>query len=411
MSSPTQSLYRPLYIMAKPAGPVCNMACRYCYYLEKAALYPGRERRDMSDQVLEEFIKSYIQSQPGNSVQFTWHGGEATLRPLSFYRRAMELQRHYSEGRRIENCLQTNGTMLNDEWCRFLRQNNWLVGVSIDGDMDFHDEYRHMRGGRPSFLRVMRGIELLKRHGVEWNAMAVVNDYNADYPEEFYGFFKRIGCRYLQFTPIVERDAAGQVADFSVTPGQWGDFLCRVFDRWVQKDVGRVFVQIFDATLANWVGEEPGLCTMARDCGHAGVIEHNGDVYSCDHFVYPQYLLGNVRTKTVLEMMNSPRQLRFGAAKHGALPAQCLDCQWLRLCNGECPKNRFCSDCQGTPMTVNNPAGGPSKPAVPPVDVTLPAVNYLCAGYRRFFEHTAPAFQFMAAELAAGRAPANIMRQ
>lgn len=388
---------RPLYLMAKPAGAACNLACEYCYYLEKLGLYPSPGRKYMSDATLECFIRSYMEAQSMDAVQFTWHGGEALLRPLDFYRRAMALQKRYAKGRRIDNCIQTNGTLLTDEWCCFLHDNGWLVGISLDGPEEFHDEYRRSRDGRPSFQKVMRGINLLKKHNVEWNAMAVVNDYNADYPEEFYDFFKSIGCRYLQFTPIVERlmpggrlasgaDTGTEVTEFSVSPQQWGDFLCRVFDRWVKNDVGRVFVQIFDATLALWAGYEPGLCTMARTCGHAGVVEHNGDVYSCDHFVFPEFLLGNIHTSSVVEMMDSERQRRFGAAKRAALPQQCRKCRWVDICNGECPKNRFVTTADGEP-----------------------GLNYLCEGYRRFFEHSAPYFDFMASELKAHRAPANVM--
>ncbi|MDE6270737.1 MAG: anaerobic sulfatase-maturation protein, partial [Muribaculaceae bacterium] len=377
MSTPTP-FASPLYLMAKPVGPACNLACEYCYYLEKSNLFSDPRRTYMSDETLELFIRSYIQAQTMPEVQFTWHGGEATMRNLDFYRRAMALQERYGRGRPILNSLQTNGTLLNDEWCRFLRDNGWLVGISIDGPEEFHDEYRRNRAGRASFAQTMRGIRLLQRHGVEWNALAVVNDYNADYPDEFYNFFRDIGCRYLQFTPVVERrngagmlsagsDPAGVLTDFSVRPDQWGRFLCRVFDLWRRADVGTIFVQLFDATLANWVGQEPGICTMARTCGHAGAVEHNGDVYSCDHFVFPEYRLGNLRTHTVTEMMRSPRQLAFGAAKRDALPRQCRECRWLFACNGECPRNRFA-------MTADGEHG----------------LNYLCEGYRTFFAHAAP---------------------
>ena len=252
---------RPLYVMLKPAGALCNLACDYCYYLEKSKLYAGNPQHVMSDELLEKFVQEY----------------------------------KYAGGRSIDNCIQTNGTMLTDEWCRFFRENNWLVGVSIDGPQEFHDEYRKNRQGRPSFVKVMHGIELLNKHGVEWNAMAVVNDFNADYPLEFYRFFKQIGCRYIQFAPIVERilphadgrhlaavdeDNGMRLADFSVTPGQWGAFLCALFDEWVKQDVGQVYVQLFDSTLANWVGEQPGVCMLAKTCGHAGVMEFNGDVYA-----------------------------------------------------------------------------------------------------------------------------------
>ncbi len=387
---------RPLYVMAKPAGAMCNMACTYCYYLEKKELYADDPKMVMSDSMLELYTKRYLEAQTMGIVNFTWHGGEALMRPLSFYKRAMELQQKYAGGREIMNCLQTNGTLLDDEWCRFLRDNNWLVGVSIDGPQEFHDEYRRNRGGRPSFLNVMKGIRLLQKHGVEWNAMAVINDYNADYPLEFYNFFKDLGCHYIQFTPIVERlkqgnrlasvREGGDLAPFSVTPEQWGNFLCTLFDEWIKEDVGKYYIQLFDATLANWAGVEPGVCTMAPQCGHAGVMEYNGDVYSCDHFVFPDYRLGNIRDTSFIEMMGSDRQLRFGASKRDSLPRQCRQCRWLFACNGECPKNRFAVTADGEP-----------------------GLNYLCEGYRKFFGHVAPYMDFMKAELDAKRPPANVM--
>ena len=385
----------PIYVMPKPVGSMCNMACEYCYYLEKKGYYPEAKRQLMSEATLEEFTRQYIEAQTTPEVMFTWHGGEATMRPLDFYRKAVELQRRYAGGRLIANCLQTNATLLTDEWCRFLKENDWLVGVSIDGPQRFHDEYRRSRAGKPSFLNVMRGIQMLQRHGVEWNALAVVNDYNADYPVEFYRFFKNIGCRFIQFTPVVERIAAndmladvataGEMAPFSVTPEQWGSFLIGVFDEWVKEDVGKVFVQIFDATLANWVGQQPGVCTLAEQCGHAAAMEWNGDVYSCDHFVFPAYKLGNIHDKHLIEMMGSDRQLAFGAAKRDSLPSQCNACEWKFACHGECPRNRFAVTASGEP-----------------------GLNYLCEGYRRFFSHVAPYMDFMKAEYEAGRPPANV---
>ena len=273
---------RPLYVMLKPAGALCNLACDYCYYLEKSKLYQDNPKHVMSDALLEKFIREYIGAQTMPQVLFTWHGGETLMRPLSFYQKAISLQRKYAGGRTIENCIQTNGTMLTDEWCRFFKENNWLVGISIDGPQEFHDEYRKNKQGRPSFVKVMHGIELLNKHGVEWNAMAVVNDFNADYPLEFYRFFKSIGCKYIQFAPIVERilphadgrhlaavdeDNGMRLADFSVTPEQWGSFLCTLFDEWVKQDVGEVFIQLFDSTLANWVGEQPGVWRTRRGDG------------------------------------------------------------------------------------------------------------------------------------------------
>lgn len=395
---------RPMYIMTKAAGSMCNLACKYCYYLEKNNLYREQQpdrRFIMTDDTLERFIRMYIQSQTTPQVLFCWHGGESLMRPLSFYKRVVELQRKYAAGRIIDNTIQTNGTLLDDEWCRFFRDNNWLVGVSVDGPQEFHDEYRRNKMGAPSFRKVMQGINLLKKHGVEWNALAVVNDFNADYPLDFYRFFKKIECRYIQFTPIVERilprkdgrylaspmDAQDiPLADFSVLPAQWGDFLCAIFDEWVCNDVGEYFVQIFDATLANWVGEQPGVCSMARTCGHAGVMEYNGDVYSCDHFVFPEYKLGNIRTHTLVEMMFSERQQRFGADKRDRLPGQCRQCRYLFACNGECPKNRFATTAAGEP-----------------------GLNYLCEGYRKYFDHVAPYMDFMANELKHQRPPANVM--
>ena len=384
----------PVYVMPKPVGSACNLACRYCYYLEKKKYYPDARRQLMSEATLEEFIKQYIAAQTTPEVIFTWHGGEATVRKLDFYRKALELQKKYGAGRNIINCLQTNAT-LTDEWCLFLKRHDWLVGVSIDGPQEFHDEYRRMADGRPTFNAVMRGIKMLQSHGVEWNALAVVNDYNADYPVEFYRFFKEIGCRYIQFTPVVERikpdnmlaDVAspGELTDFSVTPRQWGDFLIGLFDEWVREDVGKVFVQIFDATLANWVGAMPGVCTLSSMCGHAAAMEWNGDVYACDHFVFPQYKLGNIHESTLIEMMASDRQLEFGARKQAGLPRQCKECRWMFACHGECPRNRFAVSSEGEP-----------------------GLNYLCEGYRAFFEHAAPYMDFMKAELEAGRPPANV---
>lgn len=396
---------RPLYIMSKPVSSMCNLNCKYCYYLEKANLYRKEDkagRFTMSDELLEHFIRDYLDSQTMPQVLFTWHGGEALMRPLSFYKKVVELQNQYGRGMQIDNCIQTNGTLLTDEWCEFFREQGWLVGVSIDGPQEFHDEYRRNKMGQPSFRKVMQGINLLKKHNVEWNALAVVNDFNADYPLDFYNFFKEIECHYIQFAPIVERltphsdgrhlaspadSAKIPLADFSVSPEQWGNFLIGLFDEWIKEDVGKYFIQIFDSTLANWVGEQPGVCTMARTCGHAGVMEYNGDVYSCDHFVFPEYKLGNIRTHSLVEMMYSDRQQKFGADKYDKLPSQCKNCEFLFACNGECPKNRFA-------FTADRELG----------------LNYLCSGYKRFFKHVAPYMEFMKKELEAGRPPANVMK-
>lgn len=391
---------RPLYVMLKPAGSLCNLRCKYCYYLEKNALYTEQKNHVISDEMLDKFIHEYIEAQTSPDVLFCWHGGETLMRPISFYRRAIELQRKYARGRRIDNTIQTNATMLTDEWCEFFRENNFLVGVSIDGPQEFHDEYRRTATGKPTFHKVMQGIRLLNKHNVEWNALAVVNDFNADYPLEFYNFFKEIGCHYIQFTPIVERrierndglslapgmEEGGELVDFSVTPEQWGKFLCTIFDEWVRHDVGTYFIQIFDATLANWAGVQPGLCSLAKECGHAGVMEFNGDVYSCDHFVYPEHLLGNINEKTITEMMYGEKQREFAKLKHELLPQQCRECPVEFACHDECPKNRFTRDKYGNP-----------------------GLNYLCKGYRQFFEHVKPYMDFMKGELDAKRPPSNVM--
>lgn len=392
---------KPLYVMLKPAGAHCNLACKYCYYLEKNNLYDKSHRHIMSDEMLEQFTREYIEAQTMPQVLFTWHGGEPLMRSIDFYKKALTLQKKYARGRRIDNVIQTNGTMLTDEWCEFFAQNNWLVGISIDGPQEYHDHYRLTTTGNPSWQKVMHGIELLKKHHVEWNAMAVVNAYNADHPLEFYHFLKDNGCQYLQFTPIVERLTKHQdgrtlasladnhefpLADFSVTPEQWGNFLCAIFDEWVHNDVGKMFVELFDCTLANWMGVLPGICAYSKNCGHAGVMEHNGDVYSCDHFVFPEYKLGNIRDHTLIEMLYGDKQHAFSRLKHTSLPRQCKECDMEFACHGECPKNRFEKDKYGEP-----------------------GLNYLCKGYYQYYSHVAPYMDFMKRELQAQRPPANIM--
>ena len=426
---------RPLYVMLKPVGARCNLACEYCYYLGRGlqgdisdtsgsqdgglcesepfgltvrAVRTGSPNRSdcdgprmgqwlMTDWLLEEFTRQYLEAQTMDQVLFTWHGGEPLLRPISFYEKALALQRRYAGRRQVDNCLQTNGTLLNDEWCRFLRDNGFLVGISIDGPQWMHDHYRRSATGQPSWERVMRGIELLQRHGVEWNAMATVNDLTARHPQEFYRFFRELGCLFLQFTPVVERVAfrAGTesaptlravTAPFSVTPDDWGCFLCEVYDEWVCRDVGQLFVQTFDATLANWVGEPPGVCSLSAQCGHAAVMEADGTVYSCDHFVSAEHRLGNINEQSLTALLYGERQRLFGRQKTDGLTRQCRECPWLFACHGECPRNRFAQDRYGNPHH-----------------------NYLCEGYRRFFAHVARDMDFMAEELRQGRAPANVM--
>ena len=392
---------KPLYVMLKPAGAHCNLACKYCYYLEKNNLYQNTPRHLMSDEMLEQFTREYIEAQTMPQVLFTWHGGEPLMRSIDFYKKALALQKKYAHGKQIDNVIQTNGTLLTDEWCEFFAKNHWLVGISIDGPQEYHDHYRVTPAGKPSWEKVMQGISLLKKHRVEWNAMAVVNAYNAEHPLEFYHFFRDNGCQYLQFTPIVERltehedgrtlasladDREIPLADASVTPEQWGNFLCTIFDDWVRHDVGKMFVEIFDCTLANWMGVLPGICAYSKECGHAGVMEHNGDVYSCDHFVFPEYKLGNIREKSLIDMLYGEKQQEFSRLKHTSLPRQCKECDMEFACHGECPKNRFRKDKYGEP-----------------------GQNYLCQGYYQYYSHVAPYMDFMKRELLAQRPPANIM--
>ena len=393
---------KPLYVMLKPAGAHCNLACKYCYYLEKNKLYPTAQRHLMSDEMQEQFTREYIEAQTMNQVLFTWHGGEPLLRSIDFYRKALSLQQKYAGGRRIDNVIQTNGTLLTDEWCEFFAQNHWLVGISIDGPQPDHDHYRLTAAGKPSWKKVMQGIKLLKKHGVEWNAMAVVNAYNVNHPLEFYRFFKENGCQFLQFTPIVERLTRHEdgrtlasladkdeisLSEASVAPEQWGYFLCAIFDEWVRKDVGKIFVEIFDCTLANWMGVSPGICAYSKECGHAGVMEHNGDVYSCDHFVFPEYKLGNIRDHSLIDMLYGEQQQEFSRLKHSSLPRQCKECDMEFACHGECPKNRFMKDKYGDS-----------------------GLNYLCPGYYHYYQHVAPYMDYMKQELMAQRPPSNIMK-
>ena len=369
----------PLYVMLKPVGSRCNLACQYCYYLNK------ERHEEMSDELLDMFIRQYLEAQTQPEVLFTWHGGEPLLRPISFYQKALRMQQRYARGRTIDNCLQTNGTLITKEWCEFFHDNRFLIGISIDGPQDLHDAYRQSPHQQSTWQQVMHAIELLNQYDVMWNAMATVNHFTADAPQRFYHFFREIGCQFLQFTPVVERHQ-GKVDDYSVTPRQWGSFLCGIYDEWVQQDIGEVYVQLFDATLANWVGESPGLCSMSPLCGRCAAMESNGDVYSCDHFVFPEYRLGNIRTSTLTSMLYGDRQQQFGRNKSELLSRQCRECPYLFACHGECPRNRFVDDCYGEPHH-----------------------NYLCDGYRQFFEHVAQDMDFMKGELEAGRAPANLM--
>ena len=391
---------RPLFLMAKPAGSSCNLRCSYCYYLEKSGLYQDSSQL-MDEETLELFIKEYIESQTTPEVMFIWHGGEPMLRPIAFYQRAIELQQRYANGRRIDNCIQTNATLITDEWCKFLSRNNFLVGVSIDGPRQMHDALRKTHQGDGSYGDVIRGIRLLTKYHIEWNAMATVNAVNVKHPLEFYRFFRdELECRYLQFTPVVERtdtsngshrlmhgaESNGTVTPYSITAKQWGEFLCAIFDEWVHNDVGTMFVQLFDSTLANWVGAPAGVCTMSKYCGQGAAIEHNGDVYSCDHFVFPEYKLGNIHDSSLISMMYGSKQREFGESKHRSLPRQCHECRYEFACHGECPRNRFITTADGEP-----------------------GLNYLCEGYYTFFAHAHKAMEYMQRQLEHGEPPANVM--
>lgn len=393
--------------MTKPIGALCNLACRYCFYLEKAQLYPGSGDFRMKPELLEAYVRNHLAAQPGGEVHFTWQGGEPTLLGVPFFRQVVALQRKYAEGRVVHNALQTNAVLLDEEWAAFLAQEKFLVGVSIDGPRELHDAFRVDRGENPTFDRVIAGIELLQRHGVEFNTLTAVHRRNAKHPLRVYRFLREIGSGYIQFIPIVERsapqNAAGlwlaappqpvtgaeldtQVTEWTVRPADFGEFLCTIFDAWVQRDVGRVFVQHFDAALANWVGVPPGVCVFAPKCGRALAVEHNGDVYSCDHYVYPEYKLGNVAQDPLATLVDSPAQVAFGDAKSATLPRYCRECPVRFACHGECPKHRF----------LRTPEGEPG-------------LNYLCHAYRRFFTHIDSPMRTMARLLQTRHAPAAIM--
>jgi uncharacterized protein len=379
----TPSPPRAFHIMTKPRGAICNLDCRYCFYLAKEDLYPGGAFR-MSDETLESYTRQYIEAQQVLEVTFAWQGGEPTLMGLPFFERAVELQRQYVKpGMRIYNSFQTNGVLLDEDWCRFFREHDFLIGISLDGPRALHDAYRVDKGGQPTFDRVMRGVRLMQQHRVEFNVLTCVHAANADHPLDVYRFLRdEVGTPFIQFIPIVEpRDLSR-----SVTGEQYGAFLTAIFDEWVRRDVGRIFVQLFDVALGVWSGTRAGLCVFEETCGAALAMEHNGDVYSCDHFVDPAYYLGNLERLPLVEMVESAPQQQFGQAKHDTLPRMCRECDVRFMCNGGCPKNRL----------LTTPDGEPG-------------LNYLCAGYKAFFRHIGQPMRFMAAELRAQRPPANIM--
>jgi uncharacterized protein len=396
--------------MTKPIGPICNLDCKYCFYLEKEKLFPSNENFKMSDEVLETYIRQYIASQDAPEVSFAWQGGEPTLLGVAFFCKVVALQAKHAGGKRISNAFQTNGTLLDDEWGAFLHEHQFLVGLSIDGPARLHNAYRVDKKGRATYDDVLRGLRVLKKHRVEFNTLTVVNRANARHALDVYRFLRGIGSGFIQFIPLVERLADAEatklgldlavpprvdeeagarmpVTEWSVEPGVYGEFLCTIFDEWVRHDVGKTFVQMFDVTLGNWVGQGGGLCVFSETCGSALAMEHNGDLYSCDHYVYPQYRLGNILNASLGELVASEFQQKFGRDKSATLPRYCRECDVRHLCHGECPKHRF----------IRTPDGEPG-------------LNYLCRAYKKFFNHSTPAMKRMAELLRAGRAPAEIMR-
>ena len=401
---------RPFHLLAKPTGAVCNLDCSYCFFLSKEMLYPGSRFR-MAEELLEAYVKQLLEAHAGvPEVAIAWQGGEPTLMGVDFFRRSVELAQSYLQpGQRAAYTIQTNATLLDEEWAAFFRENDFLVGVSIDGPRELHDTYRVNKGGKGSFDQVMEGLAFLQNAGVEWNALTTVHAANGDRGREVYRFLRdECGARFIQFIPIIERVAEAAedgtvpwqswrdrplylqdgdvVTGRSVSAAQYGRFLVDVFEEWVRRDVGSVYVQLFDVTLANWVGEPPGLCVHSETCGAALALEHTGDLYSCDHFVEPRYLLGNIKERHLLELVSSPQQVQFGLDKRDTLPQYCLDCDVRFACHGGCPKDRF----------IRTPDGDPG-------------LNYLCSGFKQFFHHVDRPMRVMADLLAQNRAPAEIM--
>lgn len=375
-----------IHVVAKPIGPVCNLNCEYCFYLEKHALFKADEKYRMSDEVLSAYIRNYIASQPTPVVEFVWQGGEPTLLGIDFFRRVAEIQRMFSGVKTIANSLQTNGTLLTDEWCVFLKKHNFMVGISLDGPKAVHDRYRRNRKGQGTFAQVMSGLRLLQKHKVDYNVLAAVARETAKRPLEVYRFFKDEGVEFIQFSPVVERmpDAVSrqrglrlagpatldrqeqqiEVTPWTVVPEEYGDFLIAIYEEWVRNDVGKVFVMNFEWALNAWIGNPSPVCIYAKQCGRSVVLEHNGDVYACDHCVYPEYKIGNISTDNLLQMVEKSVKSGFGVTKETALPRWCRECEVLAACRGGCPKHRF-------EMSYYNE----------------PGLHYLCAGYKKFFLH------------------------
>ena len=380
--------------MVKPVGSLCNMRCKYCYYLDKAALYDNHQPK-MDEALLENYIRANIEGNSSPVIAFAWHGGEPLLAGKEFFRKAVALQQKYGGGRTIENSIQTNGLLIDDEWCQIFRDNNFLVGVSIDGPESIHDAHRVDVGGQPTFARVMKGIERLYRNRVEYNTLTTINIHSEGRGAEVYNFLRQISV-FMQFLPVAEllcdgrvqspESVGADVAPWSVSAKGFGEFMCDVFDIWVKNDVGRRYVQLFDATLALMVGVQPSVCSLCETCGSGLTVEHNGDVYCCDHFVYPEYKIGNIHTDRLADLAYCDRQFEFGVAKRALLPRECRHCKFYNLCHGECPKHRFICDNTGEY-----------------------GKNYLCDGYRMFYEHTEGAMTQMKDLILAGKPAADIM--
>ncbi len=396
------------HLMAKPAGPDCNLRCDYCFYREKKIFFSEDQTFRMSDEILEAFTREYIKSQPGNTVVFEWQGGEPTLAGLDLFQRALIFQKKYNTGKQISNSLQTNGTLLDDEWCAFLKKNNFLVGLSLDGPDTDHNAYRKDKNGHPTFNKVFNALRLMQKYGIKVNVLATVNRKSGNHPLEIYRFFREADVRFIQFIPIVEREVdlqarqlgihlavppsityeetATTVTPWSVEPNQYGDFLIRVYDEWITHDVGEIFVMNFEWTLGAWAGARPGMCHFSRRCGQNLIIEHNGDIYSCDHFVYPAFRLGNILEGGLAEMVQSQEQIAFGAAKETVIPDDCRCCDVIFACRGGCPKHRFAA-------TTDGKSG----------------LNYLCPGLKDFFHHVQPSMEQMLALISRGKPVKRIM--
>jgi uncharacterized protein len=402
-----------VHVMAKPTGAICNLDCKYCFFLSKDTLYPGSNFR-MTDDLLEAYVRQVIESQRSPHITIAWQGGEPTLMGLEFFRMANTLARKYlPRGAALEHTIQTNGTLLDDEWCEFLHEYGFLVGLSIDGPQAMHDAYRVNKAGDSTFAHVIRAARLMQRHKVEFNVLCTVHDANVTQPLEVYRFFRdEIGTQFVQFIPIVERSTpetveianagwgdrnhrrplytqnGSAVTERTVKPELWGKFLIAVFDEWVANDVGTVFIQLFESALASWMGLPASLCIFGETCGNAVALEHNGDLYSCDHFVEPNFRLGNIKEQHLLQLVASDQQRAFGNAKRDTLPRFCRECEVRFACNGECPRNRF----------LNTPDGEAG-------------LNYLCAGYKAFFRHIDRPMRIMAGLLSRGQDAAGVMQQ